>query len=176
MYLRVLLFLKFDYLWSTTWDTGHLLGASVYIPGRLPTTDTCQALPKIEVLRYACLLPSFGLLLPSSQLSSFRGSLQCWYCFALSGLSSFLTLYTPPHPPGSHTYFTHHLKARMFKAPSSHWSLRSVHSGTHYNCPLVYPTGVLNISCILFLVLHRSQVLPPPFSPYIWPIIMSYWL
>lgn len=70
-----------------------------------------------------------------------------------------------PHSPGSHTYFMHHLKARMFKAPSSHWSLSSVHSGTHYSCPLVYPTGVLNISCILFLVLHRSQVLPPPFFP-----------
>lgn len=29
------------------------------------------------------------------------------------------SVYTP-HSPGSHTYFVHHLKVRMFKAPSSY--------------------------------------------------------
>lgn len=165
MYLRVLLFLKFDYLWSTTWDTGHLLGASVYIPGRLPTADTCQASPKIEVLRCACLLHSFGLLLPSSQLSSFRRSLQCWYCFALSALSSFLTLYTP-HTLLPVTLILCTTWKRECSKLQVHTDLLAPYvSGTHYNCPLVYPTGILNISCILFLVLHRSQVLPPPFFP-----------
>lgn len=106
MYLRVLLFLKFDYLWSTSWDTGHLLGASVYIPGRLSTTDTCQALPKIEVLCYACLLHSFGPLLPSSQFSSFRGPFNAdTVSYCLDCLLSLLCIH-PTLSPQSHLFYS----------------------------------------------------------------------
>lgn len=111
---------------------------SVYIPSRWLSTDTCQALPKIDVLAHACYCLPLHSSYPLACFSLFYLQLLFSFMGVLSMLlffSTVCTLFSPysvclPHSPDSQTHFIHHLKEIMFKTPASHCS-RFVYSGAH---------------------------------------------